>query len=544
MNFYEHRRSKTILVGLLIVCMFLTSGFLEPQSAAVASFNPGANGTQHVKQETPSLIITAPATASGTGDGFLGNYKYLTEKQMDGISDEATADVYFASQERDTWLADVVYSARTKESKGGWGQYAISGLDLRAVAESMGFSAQQDCSVFMKGTDGHTSTLANAFKERYTFPSETAAQGSGTAVSPAIALEGKQMAGDLPRLVFGQESSGDFNMQDWEKWLKCVWLGKKETVLTVTLNGQQKNYTLADLIGTKSGIYQSTYQYTDGGSQETATATGIPLDKLLADAGMSGTNIIKTADGKTISSPSRYFLAYDAELDSGTFHTSGQLVLFGPGTTKGEVVKENIKGISVSVKAPAAAKGLKATKKSYNRIGLSWGKVSGAHGYNIYRYNSSSKKYQLLDCTEGATRTSYTDSSLKTGTKYSYRVKAYITVGSIDVEGAFSNTASATPALAKTTAKLSRYGKQGIRIKWKKVDGANGYQVRLGTNKKTTKGKKTYTIKRGSTLKKNVKNLKKGKRYYVKVRPYRNIGGKKVYGAYSSVKSIKVKKGR
>ena len=37
------------------------------------------------------------------------------------------------------------------------------------------------------------------------------------------------------------------------------------------------------------------------------------------------------------------------------------------------------------------------------------------------------------------------------------------------------------------------------------------------------------------------KKLKKGKRYYFKVRAYRTVNGKKVYSSYSAVKSVRVK---
>ena len=40
---------------------------------------------------------------------------------------------------------------------------------------------------------------------------------------------------------------------------------------------------------------------------------------------------------------------------------------------------------------------------------------------------------------------------------------------------------------------------------------------------------------------KNIKKLKK-KKYYVQVRAYRTVNGKKIYGDWSKVKSVKVKK--
>ena len=77
-----------------------------------------------------------------------------------------------------------------------------------------------------------------------------------------------------------------------------------------------------------------------------------------------------------------------------------------------------------------------------------------------------------------------------------------------------------------------------IKLK-KKVTGANGYQLVYATNKKFTKNKKTLTLK--STTK-TISKLKKGTTYYVKVRAYKVSNGKKVYGKYSSVKKVKIKK--
>lgn len=83
-------------------------------------------------------------------------------------------------------------------------------------------------------------------------------------------------------------------------------------------------------------------------------------------------------------------------------------------------------------------------------------------------------------------------------------------------------------------------GKQQIKVSWKKINDADGYVVYRST-KKTSGFKAVKTIKKGSTLSYTNKKLKKGKRYYYKVRAYVNADGSKVFSKYSSVKSTKAK---
>ena len=49
------------------------------------------------------------------------------------------------------------------------------------------------------------------------------------------------------------------------------------------------------------------------------------------------------------------------------------------------------------------------------------------------------------------------------------------------------------------------------------------------------------TVKKGKTVKATVKGLKKKKTFYVKIRGYKTVNNKKVYGAFSAVKSKKVR---
>ena len=70
---------------------------------------------------------------------------------------------------------------------------------------------------------------------------------------------------------------------------------------------------------------------------------------------------------------------------------------------------------------------------------------------------------------------------------------------------------------------------------WKKLEDVDGYVLVYSKKKNFSKTTKLTTSK--NTL--NIKKLKKGTKYYVKVRAYKKVNGQKVYGAYSSVKTLK-----
>lgn len=92
--------------------------------------------------------------------------------------------------------------------------------------------------------------------------------------------------------------------------------------------------------------------------------------------------------------------------------------------------------------------------------------------------------------------------------------------------------------ISKISAKNSK--KKIISISWAGVNGAAGYQITYSTTSKFKKGVKTVSL---SKNRKEITKLIKNKTYYVKVRAYKlDSKGIKVYGKYSSVKKIKIKK--
>ena len=87
--------------------------------------------------------------------------------------------------------------------------------------------------------------------------------------------------------------------------------------------------------------------------------------------------------------------------------------------------------------------------------------------------------------------------------------------------------------------KVKALGKKKIKITVKKSsEQVSGYEVILSTKKNFKNAKKITTKKNVITVKK----LKAGKKYFVKVRAFKKVGNKKIYGNYSTVKKVIVKK--
>lgn len=106
-----------------------------------------------------------------------------------------------------------------------------------------------------------------------------------------------------------------------------------------------------------------------------------------------------------------------------------------------------------------------------------------------------------------------------------------------------SSSAATSTAVAKkpkkATLKKLKTSKKSITVYWKKLSSVSGYQIQYSASK-SFKGAKTVTVSAKSASKK-ISKLKKGKRYYVRVRAFNKSNGKKTYGAWSAKKSITCK---
>ena len=90
-----------------------------------------------------------------------------------------------------------------------------------------------------------------------------------------------------------------------------------------------------------------------------------------------------------------------------------------------------------TVKTAPAVKGLSVKSVKKKKITLNWKKASGAAGYQIYR-KSGSGSYKLVKTVKSAGTTKWTDSSVKRGKKYTYKIRSYVKVNGKIKYGKFS----------------------------------------------------------------------------------------------------------
>lgn len=181
----------------------------------------------------------------------------------------------------------------------------------------------------------------------------------------------------------------------------------------------------------------------------------------------------------------------------------------------------------VSAASLGQVKKLKASASTTTTITLKWNKVSGAKGYEVYKYNSSSGAWSKLTTT---TKTSYKVSSLSSATTYKFKVRAK----NGNTAGKFSSplTAATKPTRVKNL-KISSVKKNSLKLSWSSVKRAAGYQV-YAYNTATNKWTKIKTTTSKSFT---VKNLTAGTYYSYKVRAFYSYNDKKTYGSFSSAVS-------
>ena len=196
--------------------------------------------------------------------------------------------------------------------------------------------------------------------------------------------------------------------------------------------------------------------------------------------------------------------------------------------------KVTVKQKTVARKKLKKASGLKVKSFTSTSVTLTWKKTTGADSYKVY-YSTDGKKWKSVKVKKNTA----TVKKLTSGKQYQFKVRAFAG----KYYGAASKIVKKTTKVKKpvlSSVKSSK--KKTAAVSWKAVERANGYIVEYSTsNKFTKKTTKTLKIKKAKAVKATLKNLKSGKKYYVRVKAYKTVNKKAVYGSYSNVKSVKIK---
>ena len=187
--------------------------------------------------------------------------------------------------------------------------------------------------------------------------------------------------------------------------------------------------------------------------------------------------------------------------------------------------------------SPQKVNSVSIAKNSATTATVSWGKVDKVSGYEILKYDANKNSF-VHAVYASADSTSYKFTKLQNSALHSYVVKAYKTIDGDKYFGEQSDAVSVfiKPAKAQLTSVTMK--NSTLNVEWKKLD-CTGYEIIYTTDSKFKKGLKTVKIKNSNKTKKAIKKLKKGKKYYVRVRGYVTNNGKNYYGAWSKVKTIR-----
>ncbi len=213
-----------------------------------------------------------------------------------------------------------------------------------------------------------------------------------------------------------------------------------------------------------------------------------------------------------------------------TVDTNGMVTAHGGGTA---VIRATARGGSVSAKCVVTVQGEKRS------ISIKNAKISGVK--SAYAYTG--KKLTPAPTVKLSNKT------LKKNTDYTVSYKNNQNVGTATVtikgKGGYAGTKSVTFKINPKGTSLNKLtgGKKRITVKWKKQAAQTaGYEIQSSASKNFTKGTTKLTaVRKASAVSAAVTKLKAKTRYYVRIRTYKTVSGKKYYSGWSKVMNVKTK---
>jgi len=187
----------------------------------------------------------------------------------------------------------------------------------------------------------------------------------------------------------------------------------------------------------------------------------------------------------------------------------------------------------VTVKASTllgTVKNAKVTSTTGTWITLGWDRNTGATGYVLEQYKGG--RWTEIAVTKNNTTLKFTVKGLRNDTTYSFRIKAYKTVGDTTTYGSYVRVVGTTdiPNVAKFTG--SAVSASAVKLDWSKNDKATGYVI------EQYKGGRWTEIKAvdNDITEITVEGLAKGTAYTFRIKSVKTVDGADKSSEYASVK--------
>lgn len=244
---------------------------------------------------------------------------------------------------------------------------------------------------------------------------------------------------------------------------------------------------------------------------------------------------------KAADNASRYQIQY--KLSGGSWKTAGTTASSSytvTGLTIGKTYYFRVKGYnsigsgsyssSVSKKVLPPTPAAPTTVVTSTGTRIYWKKQSYATGYKIYRAKSKTGTYSLIKTVKSKNVSSWTDTSVKYGVGYYYKVVCYVTKSGKTYNSPKSGYAYRKYTLAKSKITASVKNSTTVTVKYNAVTGASKYTVQYKENGGSWKSVST------DKTSKEITSLKKGKKYYFRVKAVSSVGS----GEYSTSASVQM----
>lgn len=531
----KNKFSKVILlllsISLLISCTVVSSSAKDNVGKNGLVFNVDSDSATVTGYTGTSKKVTIPETFKGKKVTEIGNYAFSSKKEITSVSFPSTIKTIGVAAFNDCpSLTELVLPEKLSkiEDSAFWYCTGLQTIVLPSAVKSIGKDAFTGCfslTVFVKqGSYAEKYASSNGLSIGYTYISGIKASSFSltpgqtkaitASISPEIVLN--------PALKYSSDNKKVATVTSKGK-VKAVSCGK--AVITLTAKDGSKKTAKVTVMVVPAAV--------EGLKQTASQPTAIK----------AAWNASKGADGYTV-----YFFKTSANkwISLGTTtKTDCTISNLAPGSEAKIKIKayktidnKNYysaasKTLTATTAQPSTVKNVKGVSSTTDSIKLTWDKITGVTGYNVYKYNKSDKKYTLLGSTSS---NSYTVKKLGANSGYVFAVKSYIANGDkINESKAYSSLAEYATCPTSTTLEFDKSTQTGTRltVKWAEKKSVTGYELSFKASDSSTwtKTKISNTTQTSYT----VNSLSPLTKYNFRIRTYTVRSYKTFYSPYSSV---------